>query len=155
MNRCMIFQETPALALGWGCCMCRTYNGDQRPACKQCGHARCWVAVLDASDFDSTVAQGTVIVDFWAPWCGPCKAFAPVFQRSASENRDVVFATVNIVDAPDLAAVYEVRSVPTILVFRDGFLVHRGAGALQHSALKKLIEDVKSIDMDAARRQLP
>jgi len=102
---------------------------------------------LTTETFNDTVKQGTVLVDFWAPWCGPCRAFGPVFEKSSETNPEVTFAKVNTEEQEALAAAYGVQAIPTLAVFRDGVLVYQQAGSLPGSALQRLIEEVKELDM--------
>jgi thioredoxin 1 len=106
---------------------------------------------LSQSAFKQTVKNGIVLVDFWAPWCGPCRAFGPIFERAANDNPDVVFAKINTEDEPDIAMEYDIQAIPTLLAFRDGLLVFDQAGALPSHALQKLIEQIKALDMDKVR----
>ena len=109
---------------------------------------------LSKDNFDEAVANGMVIVDFWAPWCGPCRAFAPVFDKSAREHVAVTFAKVDIAAQRELAELYEVQSVPTLMVFRDGIPLFCHTGALQGSALAEVFDWVRGLDMNEVRRQL-
>lgn len=95
-----------------------------------------------------------VIVDFWAPWCGPCRAFAPVYEQVSERHPDIVFAKVNTEQERELAAHFHIRSIPTIMVFRERTVVFAQPAALPAVALEKLIEAVRELDMDEVRRDL-
>lgn len=110
---------------------------------------------LSETTFSETVEQsGIVLVDFWAAWCGPCRAFAPVFQAAAEEHPEIVFAKVDTEAEPALAGSLGIRSIPTLMIFRDGILVFAEPGARPAPALAKLIEAVQGLDMDAVRAEI-
>lgn len=109
---------------------------------------------LSHSDFAHTVGAGIVFVDFWAAWCGPCRAFAPVFERASEEHPDIVFGKVDTEAEQQLAAEFRITSIPTLMVFRDGIMVYAQPGALRSPQLEQLIQGARDLDMDDVRRQL-
>lgn len=115
------------------------------------------MATIDITEdtFEATVsAEGIVIVDCWASWCGPCRAFAPTFEKASEENPEITFAKLDTEANQALAAALEIQSIPTLMVFRDGIMVYRDAGALPLPVLTDLINQVKGLDMEEVRRQL-
>ena len=110
---------------------------------------------LTAENFEKTVLEGgTVFVDFWADWCGPCKRFAPVYEAASQEHPDIVFGKVDTEAEQALAAAANITSIPTLMGFRDGILVFAQAGALPAPALADVIGQVQALDMDAVRADI-
>ncbi|MFP5332230.1 MAG: thioredoxin, partial [Acidimicrobiia bacterium] len=110
---------------------------------------------LTLETFDQTIRDNEmVVVDFWAEWCGPCRAFAPTYSAASEDNPDIVFAKVDTEDQQHLAGAFGIRSIPTLMIFRDQVLLYSQPGALPRSALDDLIGQVRELDMDDVRRQI-
>jgi len=95
-----------------------------------------------------------VIVDFWAPWCGPCKSFAPVYEQVSAKHEDIVFAKVNTEEQQELAGHFQIRSIPTLMIFRDQIVIFAQPGALPGAALEEIIGKAKELDMDKVRAEI-
>jgi len=110
---------------------------------------------LTTKNFNETLdSNEIVIIDFWAEWCGPCKQFAPIFEKVAEDNPDITFAKVNTEEQQALEAQYGIRSIPTLMVSRDGIILLNQAGMLPEEAFDKLIKHVKDLDMDKVRKEI-
>ena len=113
------------------------------------------VVELTKENFEKVITSNpTVVVDYWAPWCGPCRGFAPVFERVAEAHPDVVFAKVNTDEEQEIGAHFQIRSIPTLMVFRDQIIVFSQPGALAQSALEQVVAKAKALDMDEVRQQI-
>lgn len=110
---------------------------------------------LTAKDFKAAVEKdGILFVDFWATWCGPCRSFAPVYEEVAGENPDILFAKVDTDKEQELAATFQIQSIPTLMVFRDRVLLFAQPGALPKQALRDLVKQVRGLDMAQVRKEM-
>lgn len=110
---------------------------------------------LTKENFEETVnGNPMVIIDFWAPWCGPCKGFAPVYEQASDTHPDVVFAKVNTDEEQELAGAFGIRSIPTLMVFREKVILFQQAGALPGSALEQVISQAKTLDMQKVHEEI-
>jgi thioredoxin 1 len=109
---------------------------------------------VSEENFESTVKQGIVLLDFWAAWCAPCRAFSPIFEAAATRHPDVVFGKVDTEAEPGLAAAFEIQAIPTLMVLRDGVLLAALRGAMSAAGLDELVGKVRALDMDEVRRQV-
>ncbi len=113
------------------------------------------VVELTKDNFEQVITSNpTVIVDYWAPWCGPCRGFAPVFEKVSEKHPDVVFAKVDTDAEQEIAAHFQIRSIPTLMVFREQIIVFSQPGALPQNALEQVVARAKSLDMNEVRAEI-
>ncbi len=113
------------------------------------------VVELETSNFEQSIkGNDFVIVDFWAPWCGPCRSFAPTYEKVSGDFDDILFAKVNTEEQQEIAGHFRIRSIPTLMIFREQVIIFSQAGALPESALRDLLAKARELDMDEVRRQI-
>ena len=113
------------------------------------------VVTLNEQNFEQTIIDNPfVVVDFWATWCGPCRSFAPVFEKVSEDHEDIVFGKVNTEEAQGIAAHFQIRSIPTLMIFRDKVIIYSEAGALPESSFRELIGKAKDVDMEKVQAEI-
>ena len=113
------------------------------------------VIELTQDNFEQTIKDHDfVIVDFWAPWCGPCRSFAPVYDKVSADFADIVFAKVNTEEEREIAGHFQIRSIPTLMIFREQIIIYSQAGALPEGSFRQLVSKAAELDMAEVRRQV-
>ena len=112
------------------------------------------VEITEANFKGEVEKDGIVLIDWWAPWCGPCRVFGPTFEKVAGKHPDITFGKVNTEDQQGLAGAFDIRSIPTLMIMRDKVLLYSQAGAVPEAALEDLIRQVRALDMDKVRAEI-
>ena len=113
------------------------------------------VVELKKDNFEQMIKDNDfVVVDFWAPWCGPCRSFAPVYDKVSEDHEDVLFAKINTEDEQEIAAHFQIRSIPTLMIFREQVIIFAQPGALPEGSFRQLLEKAQDLDMAEVRKQI-
>jgi thioredoxin 1 len=113
------------------------------------------VVELNKDNFEQTIKEKDfVVVDFWAPWCGPCRSFAPVYDKVSEDHGDILFAKINTEEEQDIAAHFQIRSIPTLMIFREQVIIFAQPGALPEGSFRQLLEKAQELDMAEVRKQI-
>jgi len=112
------------------------------------------VDITEANFKGEVEKDGIVLIDWWAPWCGPCRMFGPTYEKVAQKNPDITFGKVNTEEQQSLAGAFDIRSIPTLMILRDKVLLYSQAGALPEAGLEDLIQQVRALDMDKVRAEI-